>query len=174
MTVYTIPVDSERVRFQGNFLTTVPADYFQNLPNLYLIYLYSNSILTVAHYAFAGVLNVTEISLEHNDLSLIHENMFAGLPNLVRLDLSSNLIGSIHPGSFKENTALASLDLEDNDLATVSQSMFNPEDHPCDSGLYHCNIVHHTHPSVDTLITAPYAGCLVDYWLIYNKLVCQH
>ena len=76
MTVYTIPVGSERVWFQGNSLTTVPADYFVNLPNLYLIYLYSNSISNVGAHAFAGVPNVTEISLEHNDLSLIHENMF--------------------------------------------------------------------------------------------------
>lgn len=139
---YSIPGNTEFIRFDVNSITHVQAGYFKNLPNLTKIHLFMNDISNIDDYAFANISTVTYISLGTNKLSVIRENMFSGLPNLSKLYLYSNLIHTIESRSFKDNTVLTLLALERNSLQSIPQCMFNPKNHP--TGLNEFRI--HTNP----------------------------
>ncbi len=130
ITVHTIPGTTTYFRFRSNSISFVPANYFINLPSLDKIGLHYNVITDIADAAFSQVPTVTSIKLYYNQLTVIREMMFSGLPNLATLRLSRNQIYLIEPGSFKGNTVLTYLSLGDNSLETVSQSIFDPNNHP--------------------------------------------
>ncbi len=54
MTVYSIPTSTTVVHFQSNSITRVPSGYFQNLPNLDVIWLWINLVADIDDDAFAG------------------------------------------------------------------------------------------------------------------------
>ncbi len=113
---YTVPENTEDVRFGWNLLTHVQAGYFKNLPYLTHIWLWNNEISDINDFAFVAVPSVTYIHLGINKLSVIRKNMFSGLPHLSELALLLNMIHTIESGTFKDNKALA-----------VWQSTGNPE-----------------------------------------------
>ncbi len=136
---YPIPANTEKVKFQQNLLTHVPAGYYKNLPNLTIILLQHNSILDLDDFSFFQVPSVTEIELHQNQLSVIRKNMFAGLPNLHKLYLSVNKIHEIQPESFRENSALRTLLLSQNLLQHFPECMFHGENHPVNLNRFEIN-----------------------------------
>ncbi len=130
MISYTIPAGTTWVKFPGNSISHVPANYFQNLPALNTISLRYNQISTIADYAFNGVPSVTIIELQYNQLDVIRTYMFSGLVNLRELYLYNNHIRTIESGSFRDNIALNILALQENELQNVPRCMFDPENHP--------------------------------------------
>ena len=130
MLSYTIPWNTEKVDFQDNAITNVPAGYFRNLTNLIEITLQDNAVSDVEDFAFINVPTVREIILESNQLSIIRRNMFSGLVNLVSLNLDWNNIHEIQDGSFHNNSALNDLSLAMNQIEIISRCIFHPHNHP--------------------------------------------
>ncbi len=128
VTAHPIPGGTTNFKFNDNFITFVPTNYFRNLSNLYSIYLQKNLISDIEDTAFSEVPSLRRVYLLYNKLSVIRKLMFSGLPNLSMLWLNSNQIHTIEQGSFKGNNALGYLALSSNSLATVNRSMFDPND----------------------------------------------
>ncbi len=139
ITVQTIPGGTTLVKFHGNSISFVPANYFINFPSLNEIWLHSNVITNIADSAFCEVPSVTKIRLQFNQLTVIREMMFSGLPNLSELRLYQNQIHTIESGSFKGNTALTLLDLSHNPLQNLPRCMFDPDNHPTSLNSFYMN-----------------------------------
>ena len=130
MLSHPIPANTEEALFQHNSITHIPVGYFQNLPNLGSIVIYTNLISEIGDNAFSAVPSVTFINLDNNKLEIVNKSMFAGLPNLQELKLNYNLIHTVQMDSFKDNTALTKLWLFANSLESLPQCVFDPDNQP--------------------------------------------
>ena len=146
ITNHPIPAGTTQVKFQENSISRVPEGYFENLPSLDSINLYSNLISDIDDYAFVAVATVTWLNLAENKLEIIREQMFSGLTNLRVLYLQYNLVQRIEPGSFRDNTALTTLYLSYNLLQTLPESMFDLDNHP--NNLQHDGLYMYNNPLV--------------------------
>ena len=133
----TLPSNITKVLFTGNLLTQIPAGYFQHLPFLENIKLDSNALNVVANFAFSAVSTVTSLSLNKNNLEIITSHMLKGLFNLERLDLDENAIHTLEPGCLSDTTKLVDLWLWRNQLQTLSQNIFDLNNHPTALGNFY-------------------------------------
>ncbi len=107
-----IPADADFVDFKYNNIGQVgiPANYFQNLPLLWRLFLYNNQIDDgdLPDYCFAGIgSSLTVLYLHMNLLTVIRRNQFNGLPNLQELALG-NQIHAIESGMLCDSRDLDS------------------------------------------------------------------
>ncbi len=79
LTNYIIPSNTTHAHFYRNAISHVYANYFQNLPILSEIIIYTNEISDIDDYSFVDVPTVFKIDLGNNKLSIIREFMFFGL-----------------------------------------------------------------------------------------------
>ncbi len=120
---YSIPANTEKVKFGYNLITHIQAGYF-NLPNLTKMELSPNKISNIDDYAFANVSGLTTINLRRNKLTVIRENMFSGLHKLSILRLNGNQIQTVEYGSFKDTIVLQNLALHENSFETIPKCLF--------------------------------------------------
>ncbi len=126
----SIPAGTTQVRFQKNAISHIYAGYFRNLRDLVTIYLYDNQILDMEDYSFIGVPSIKTLHIKNNKLSIILTHQFSGLINLEILYLYSNRISIIQDESFKDLISLNKFDLRWNLVQTLSQYIFDMENHP--------------------------------------------
>ncbi|KAL0961778.1 hypothetical protein UPYG_G00331610 [Umbra pygmaea] len=92
----------EILQLQGNKLSSIKKEEFENLKSLKHLYLYDNQITSMEDGAFEGIINLTNLELTANKITsgAIRDNVFKGLSNLRRLSISSNRI------TYKQNSKL--------------------------------------------------------------------
>lgn len=160
---YTIPADTEVVRFEGNSITHIPYGYF-NLSNLLKAQFLRNDISNIDDFAFVAVPMVTYIEMRENELTVIGMNTFRGLPNLDRMLIDKNKIHTIECDSFKDNTALNRLYLTSNKLEIITQCMFK--------GLHNLAILYLAKNNIHTIESRSFKDniALTDLTFFNNEL----
>ncbi len=106
ITTITINTNVDQARLQGNEFGTIgiPANYFQNLPNLAQIRLDLNKLqdTSIPDFCFTGVASsLIKIYLNSNLLTQIRTHQFDGLYILRSLLLQNNTINNIQDGKSK-------------------------------------------------------------------------
>ena len=108
-----------------NGISTLPAQYFQNLANLRYLDLSFNGIQTLRSHTFSGLQNTRILILTDNPLHNIETNTFTGLSSLPTLDLKMMKIETLLTGTFNGLQRLETLDLSLNQLYTLEPSIFD-------------------------------------------------
>ena len=98
-----MPSDVEKAWLDGNAfgVNGIPGNFFQNFPDLYEIWLYSNQLTpsSIPNGCFSGIgSSLLDLRLNLNSLTEIRTNQFSGLPNLEKLSLNQNQMTNIEPG----------------------------------------------------------------------------
>ena len=121
-------------------MTTLPANVFNGLPNLFKLTLQSNKALqTIQSGAFNGLANLYELEISQSGLTSLQPGAFQGLYNLHRLsiyytpvpldytwkDPDGSAIMSLQPGAFHGLYNLHVLELSSVQLATLHEGTFD-------------------------------------------------
>ncbi|KAM4652714.1 extracellular matrix protein 2 isoform 2-T4 [Discoglossus pictus] len=119
--------DLKSLDLLGNFITSIPHDAFNGLPNLEMINFSKNKILSsgIDPQAFKSLKNLKRLYLDGNVLVKVPPE----LPStLEELKLNENKIDSLEKDSLQDLTNLVTLELEGNQLseANVSPLAFKP------------------------------------------------
>ncbi|XP_077181837.1 extracellular matrix protein 2 isoform X1 [Paroedura picta] len=115
------------IEFVGNFITSIPDDAFNGIPNLERIDLRKNNITSsgIGPQAFKVLKNLKRLYLDEN--ALVH--IPPSLPStLDELKINENQLHAIDENSFQDLKNLVTLELEGNKLseANVSPLAFQP------------------------------------------------
>ncbi|XP_066553948.1 extracellular matrix protein 2 isoform X2 [Amia ocellicauda] len=133
---------------EGNFITTIPAEAFNGIPNLEWIDLGKNKITSagIDPQAFKILKQLTrlymdgnlleqipadlpptleELKINENNLKGIEEESFQDLSNLITLELEGNMLseGNVNPLAFKPLKQLSYLRLGRNYFRTIPQGL---------------------------------------------------
>ncbi|MEE6502784.1 hypothetical protein FKM82_004635 [Ascaphus truei] len=123
-------LDLKSLDLLGNFITSIPNEAFNGMPNLERIDLSKNNITSsgIAPLAFKSLKNLKRLYLDGNVLDQIPP----GLPStLEELKLNENKLQGLDKESLQDLTHLVTLEMEDNQLseANVSPLAFKPLQH---------------------------------------------
>ena len=97
---------------------------FHFYPELTLVDLSSNQLVSVPKRAFASQRRLQELRLGGNKISELTEKTFQGLSRLESLDLSHNFIERLENKVFKALKSVKELNLESNRISEVSERAF--------------------------------------------------
>ena len=106
------------LRMENNKLDSLIHGNFDNLGNLYALYLTNNSIDSIQTNIFKPLKRLILLNLNGNKLSIIKNNMFYHLFQLKQMYIDNNIIRRIEPSAFKGLTNLKVLSLSGNMLST--------------------------------------------------------
>ena len=132
-----IPQGTTEVNARKNYIESVPASYFTDLPNINKIQLQENRIIDIQNNSFSQIPNLRILWLGHNYLSTLTKGMFTGLIQLEWLAVNDNRIQNIPSQVFWDLKSLQKLELDTNDLKSLDiASAFDPMNHPSDLKLW--------------------------------------
>jgi len=97
---------------------------FHFYPELELVDLSSNQLVSVPDKAFISQRKLIELRLGSNKISQLTERTMSGLTRLHSLDLSSNFLEILHDRVFKPLKNLKELNLESNRISEISAHAF--------------------------------------------------
>ena len=97
---------------------------FHFYPELTLVDLSSNELVSVPDRAFASQRRLQELRLGGNKISELTEKTFSGLSRLQSLDLSHNFLERLDNRVFKPLKSMKELNLESNRISEVEQRAF--------------------------------------------------
>ena len=97
---------------------------FHFYPELTLVDLSSNELVSVPDRAFASQRRLQELRLGGNKISELTEKTFSGLSRLQSLDLSHNFLERLENRVFKPLRSVKELNLESNRISEVDQRAF--------------------------------------------------
>ncbi|XP_044157682.1 extracellular matrix protein 2 isoform X1 [Bufo gargarizans] len=122
--------DIKSLDLLGNFITSIPKEAFNGMPNLEKIDLSKNKLMStgIDPVAFKSLKNLRRLYLDGNIL----EQIPLELPSsLEELKMNENKLGSLEEDSLKDLKNLVTLELEGNQLseANVSPLAFKPLQH---------------------------------------------
>jgi Leucine-rich repeat (LRR) protein len=117
------------VIIKENNLEIIDEDSFQNLKNLKMLSLGSNSIQQIKKNAFRGIQNVQILYLNDNKLSSIAKEMLINLVNIIDLRFHKNQITQIEKNSFSSLSKLERLTFNSNKIKKINASIFS--NFPC-------------------------------------------
>ncbi|XP_011640668.1 insulin-like growth factor-binding protein complex acid labile subunit [Pogonomyrmex barbatus] len=86
---------------EKNNLKFIPEFCFYGTPNLRLLSLASNELLTLKSVDLAGLLMLEHLNLRQNNLTFLSELSFPPFPALVSADFTDNPLDSIFPSTFE-------------------------------------------------------------------------
>lgn len=108
----------------GNQLTTLQENGFQNYTVLERLSLNSNQITMLTTNLFQGLVALQSLILSANQITMLSANVFQGLIALRFLYLDRNQISTIEANAFQGLTVLESLMLNENNLTEIDGQMF--------------------------------------------------
>ncbi|XP_071961247.1 G-protein coupled receptor GRL101-like [Antedon mediterranea] len=115
----------EKMRLDGNQISTLPASAFNGLSALTDLRLEGNQIHTLEANAFSGLKSLTELRLNGHKISTLPANAFNGLTALTTLNLDNNSITTIDPEAFSfVVSSLSILKLRGNKLKVYRDRTF--------------------------------------------------
>ncbi|KAM4021515.1 extracellular matrix protein 2 isoform 2-T4 [Anomaloglossus baeobatrachus] len=122
--------DVKSLDLLGNFITSIPKEAFNGMPNLERIDLSKNKLMStgIDPLAFKSIKNLRRLYLDGNLLDQIPLE----LPStLEELKMNENKVGNLGEDSLKDLKSLVTLELEGNELseANVSPLAFKPLQH---------------------------------------------
>ncbi|XP_073500422.1 extracellular matrix protein 2 isoform X3 [Phyllobates terribilis] len=122
--------DVKSLDLLGNFITSIPKEAFNGMPNLERIDLSKNKLMStgIDPLAFKSIKNLRRLYLDGNLLDQIPLE----LPStLEELKINENKLGNLEEDSLKDLKNLITLELEGNELseANVSPKAFKPLQH---------------------------------------------
>jgi len=97
---------------------------FNFYPELELMDISCNDLVSVPHKAFISQWKLIELRLGSNKISQLTERTMSGLARLHSLDLSSNFLEILHDRVFKPLKNLKELNLESNRISEISAHAF--------------------------------------------------
>ena len=114
----------------GNLITTVDANAFQNLPSLNELNLAGNDFTSLPATVFDGLTKLDTLELGWGELNSVQENQFSDLSELRYLDLSkSKQLTSLPSGVFNGLTGVKQLQLSSSGFANAAAfaaNVFSP------------------------------------------------
>lgn len=105
-------------------LKFLPNRMFYPLPNLEVLQLNSNGLVSITDGVFADLPRLLDLELSQNQISSINSKSFLGLYSLKMLDLSHNLLGTIQKNSFRTLQNLEVLNLTSNNIMYIETGAF--------------------------------------------------
>ncbi|XP_070539663.1 toll-like receptor Tollo [Ptychodera flava] len=109
---------------QGNNITHISENQFENMTDLQELNLAMNSITWIEEGALRYLSKLTYFDLRSNKLQTVSGSEFSFMPNLQYLNLNFNNISHIHMNSFKSLRNLEYLLLDHNRLEDIDVGMF--------------------------------------------------
>lgn len=118
--------DTQVLDFSGNFMSSLPAELFENkgLINLQRIYLSNSRIKTINKRTFKGLTNLVEMDLSVNKLETVPTNSFIYCPSLMRLILNANPLKVLKTLAFDHLPFLNTLELRNCQLVEIEEGAF--------------------------------------------------
>ena len=113
----------EMVDLSHNGIVTVPGKSFKSQRLLQDLRLNGNKISKLGSDALSGLVAVKTLEIRKNMLTRLPQNLFDDLHSLEILDLSYNQISEIHPLAFQKLSQLRVLRLEENNLEEIPESL---------------------------------------------------
>jgi hypothetical protein len=104
----------------NELLTNISEHAFDPLPKLKMVLLHFTSIYAVPEDLFANLPNIQYIWLDHSNIHDLGIETFTGLNTLLELQLDHNHIPHIYPGQFKHLNKLSKLTLSHNPLGILN------------------------------------------------------
>ncbi|KAJ9593473.1 hypothetical protein L9F63_014977 [Diploptera punctata] len=86
----------------------------------------NNSIQSLKSNAFDKLPEITILQLSLNKLITLKQKLFYGLKDLIRISLDSNLLESLDDRLFRYQAKLITLHLHDNKLLTITEKLLDP------------------------------------------------
>lgn len=99
-----------------NLFAHLQEGVFDNLTDLQILSLRSNSIREVKRYVFKHTTHLTHLYLNHNLITMIEEKAFASLSRLKYLHLHNNRLKRLSKGVFIGLVSLTALRLHENGI----------------------------------------------------------
>ena len=107
-------------------LTTLPANAFDGLPNLFKLTLeYNYNLQTIQSGAFNGLANLHEMEIYRSPLTSLQLGTFHGLYNLHKLDISRSALTSLQPRAFHGLYNLHELTIFQSALTSLHEGAFD-------------------------------------------------
>ena len=119
----------QELRLQGNYLTTLPDELFQQLQDLKVLSLFRNQLVTLAANLFQRLSQLTNLLLDYNNLRQVPSILFNRLVNLKVLWLDNNKLETLHPHSFLGLSQVTELSLGMNRFITLPGRLFLDMEH---------------------------------------------
>ncbi|XP_063071211.1 toll-like receptor 13 [Engraulis encrasicolus] len=111
--------------FSNNKIKQVTCSDFSNHTVLARLYLYKNHIDKISKCTFHYLPNLKLLLLGSNRLLTVRNAFKGHLPKLKTLDLHSNKITKLHDGTFSKLSALQYLRIYDNQINSISKNAFD-------------------------------------------------
>ena len=113
-----------RLFLDHNMISEIYPLQFQNLTNLWRLLLDHNMIYEIHPLQFQNLRQLLALQLNHNRISEIHPQQFQNLSSLSSLYLNHNMISEIHPQQFFSTTSLANLHVNHNRISKIHPLQF--------------------------------------------------
>ncbi|KAL3249344.1 hypothetical protein MRX96_056063 [Rhipicephalus microplus] len=111
-----VPENTTVLDLRFNQIQRLPANAFQDLPNLDTLMLDSNQLQIVENQAFEKLRNLRHLFLSKNRIRHIEDDAFSGLQQLEQLHLNDNHIRTVQKGALQNLRQLRRLRLDGNPL----------------------------------------------------------
>nr|XP_037271145.1 peroxidasin homolog isoform X3 [Rhipicephalus microplus] len=111
-----VPENTTVLDLRFNQIQRLPANAFQDLPNLDTLMLDSNQLQIVENQAFEKLRNLRHLFLSKNRIRRIEDDAFSGLQQLEQLHLNDNHIRTVQKGALQNLRQLRRLRLDGNPL----------------------------------------------------------
>ncbi len=116
----------EVLHIHGNFLTTLPAGIFNDLPNLDRLMVSSRRSLTsLPENIFENLPQLYELHLDYTSITSLDEDIFDGLSNLEVLFLTNSGLTTLPVDLFEDLSSLRMLYLHSNPFTTLHEDLFD-------------------------------------------------
>jgi len=128
-----IHLDSGVFRYNKNLRTLdlthnhihVISGLFENLPNLYEVFISENNILDVPSDAFINSFDISTLRLQDNGIRRIEPRAFDSLKNVTELYFTRNFIEALDDDVFSAVISLTNLHLDYNQVSQISLKAFS-------------------------------------------------
>ena len=120
-----LPTTTSLLSVRYNSITVIPADSFQNLPNLLTLLAGYNSLTYIAPNAFAALTSLENLLIMYTQLTSLPLGVFNGLSNLVLLEMTGGMLTSLDAGLFAPLLSLQMLYFDNNQITSLPSNLFN-------------------------------------------------
>jgi Leucine-rich repeat (LRR) protein len=111
------------VSLAHNFLTTLPAGFFNNNALVEQLDLRNNNLSSLPDDVFSGLASLRDLNLGGNALLHVNDALLSKLERLERLVLRGNRLRSMSPGSLAGSPGLRLVDVSDNALTFPASTL---------------------------------------------------
>ena len=112
------------ISLEGNGMSTISSEVFQNTSCLQIIELGQNNFTNIPHDLFRKLTDLRKLDMRDNRLATLPMGLFKDLINIRYINLASNRLKMLPPGLLAELHELIDLHLENNVLSVLDAEVF--------------------------------------------------